>query len=233
VIDDGRVLGLIPARGGSKGIPRKNVRLLGGKPVLQWTVEAGGASKYIDRLILSTEDAEIAGLGRSMGVEVPFQRPDSASTDEASADDVIGHALRTLDEEFDFIVYLQPTSPFRSTADIDGSLETLVASGADSCVSVTESRSKPEWLFYLDGGNALKPVLGELTRHRRQQLQTAYELNGAVYASRVAAYQRWHTFFTERSVAWVMPPQRSVDLDEPDDFDHAEWLLRQGAGLAG
>src|SRR6187401_1238115 len=105
MIAGGRVLGLIPARGGSKGVPRKNLRLLGGKPVLQWTAETAQASRYIDRLVLSTDDDEIAELGRSLGLEVPFRRPADAASDEATARDVIEHALGHLNETFDFLVF--------------------------------------------------------------------------------------------------------------------------------
>jgi N-acylneuraminate cytidylyltransferase len=233
VLNGGKVLGLIPARGGSKGVPRKNVRLLGGKPLLQWTTDAATESRLIDRLVLSTEDSEIAELGRSLGVDVPFLRPEAAATDEASAHHVIEHALASLDEAYEYLVYLQPTSPFRTALDIDGCLETLAASNTETCVSVSVSRAKPEWLFYLEEGSRLKPVLGELKSQRRQELRTAYELNGAVYAARVAAYRARGSFFSERTAAWVMPADRSIDLDELDDFERAEALLQPGAGVAG
>jgi CMP-N-acetylneuraminic acid synthetase len=232
MIAGGLVLGLIPARGGSKGVPGKNIRLLGGKPVLQWTAESAQASSYVDRLILSTDDEEIENLGRTLGLEVPFRRPSAASSDEASARDVIEHALGQLVETFDYLVYLQPTSPFRTTDDIDGCLAALVASSADSCVSVTESPAKPEWMFYVDPDSRLTPVLSGPPRLRRQELRVAYELNGAVYAARVAAYQSSGTFLTDRTLAWVMPEDRSVDLDELSDFERAELILRSGSGLA-
>jgi len=231
VLRDGRVLGLIPARGGSKGVPRKNLRDLGGKPVLQWTTDAAKASRLIDRLVLSTDDSEIANLGRSLGVDVPFLRPAVAATDEASAHDVIEHALEQLDVQFEYLVYLQPTSPFRTVEDIDGCLEKLSASRAESCVSVCQSPAKPEWLFYIEG-ETLRPVLGEVKHQRRQELAVAYELNGAVYAARVSAYRRHSTFFLRRTVAWVMPPDRSVDLDEPEDFERAESVLQQAPRVA-
>ena len=233
MIGGGRVLGLIPARGGSKGVPRKNLRPLGGKPLLQWTAEAARASHYIDRLVLSTDDEEIAELGRSLDLEVPFRRPASAASDTASARDVIEHALGHLDERFDFLVYLQPTSPFRTTGDIDGCLERLVASSADACVSVTESPTKPEWLFYIGLDLLLTPVLQKPPRLRRQELQVAYELNGAVFTARIAAYERAGTFLTDQTLSWVMPANRGVDLDESSDFDRAEATLRLGADLAG
>lgn len=232
MISGGRVLGLIPARGGSKGVPRKNLRLLGGKPLLQWTAEAARGSRYIDRLVLSTDDDEIAELGLSLGLDVPFRRPADVSSDEASARDVIEHALGHLGEAFDLLLYLQPTSPFRTTGDIDGCLGRLVASSADSCVSVTESPAKPDWLFFIGANSQLIPALEKPPRLRRQELQVAYELNGAVYAARVDAYQRAGTFLTDHTLPWVMPADRGVDLDELSDFDRAEAILRLAAGFA-
>jgi N-acylneuraminate cytidylyltransferase len=228
MISGGRVLGLIPARGGSKGVPRKNVRMLGGKPVLQWTADAAHASVYIDRLVLSTDDDEIAALGRSLGLEVPFRRPEAASSDEASAQTVIRHALAALGDSFKFLVYLQPTSPFRTARDIDGCLERLVASDADACVSVTESRTKAEWLFFMGSDERLVPVVGDAPRQRRQELRVAFELNGAVYATRVEAYEREGSFLTGQVLPWIMPSERSIDLDDLIDFDRAEEILRSG-----
>jgi CMP-N,N'-diacetyllegionaminic acid synthase len=225
VINGLRVFGLIPARGGSKGVPRKNLRILGGKPLIQWSAEAAATSAYIDRLVLSSDDHEIIAVARSIGLEAPFLRPAAAASDTASARDVIEHALGLIGEDFDVLVYLQPTSPFRSGRDIDGCLEALVASGADACVSVTESRTKPEWLFRVDPESRLKPVLGTPTTLRRQELEPAYELNGAVYAARIPAYRRAGTFLTDQTLAWIMPTDRSLDLDEPEDFDRAETLL--------
>ena len=173
MIGPGRVLAIVPARGGSKGVPRKNVRPLGGKPLLQWTVEAARASVHIDRLVLSTDDDEIARLGRTIGIEVPFMRPSAAASDEATADAVIDHALASLDEPFDYLVLLQPTSPLRSATDIDGCLDLLAASDADSCVSVVPSHVKPEWLFFVDRSAFLVPVSGEPPPQRRPDLRSA------------------------------------------------------------
>ena len=200
--------------------------MLGGKPLLQWTVDAARGSRFIDRLVLTTDDDEIAAVGRTIGLDVPFMRPAAAATDEATADDVIDHVLSTLDGEFDYLVFLQPTSPFRTTTDIDGCLELLAASDADSCVSVVPTHVKPEWLFHVEGGALLVPVSGQPPPQRRQELRPAYELNGAVYAARLSAYRRTRSFHTGRTLAWIMPVERSVDLDEESDFERAEALLR-------
>lgn len=233
MIGGGRVLGLIPARGGSRGVPRKNLRLLGGRPLLAWTAEAARASRFIDRLILSTDDDEIAELGRSVGLEVPFRRAAAAASDTASAHDVIVDALDRLDESFEYLVYLQPSSPFRTTSDIDSCLERLASSDADSCVSVSESPAKPEWLFFVGSGARLEPVLGPRAPNRRQELRGAFQLNGAVYATRIAAYLLAGTFLTERTLAWEMPQERGLDIDTMEDFERAEVIAARLARPSG
>jgi CMP-N,N'-diacetyllegionaminic acid synthase len=227
LIGGGKVLGLIPARGSSKGVPRKNLRLLGGKPLLQWTAETARASRLVDLLVLSTDDDEIAQVGASLGLEVPFRRPARDASDDAAASDVVRHAIGSLNDRFDYLVYLQPTSPFRSTADIDGCIERLASSDADACVSVQPVGERPEWMYYLTPDDRIKPVIGRFDVTRRQDLRACYRLNGAVYATRVEAFERAGTFLTERTLSYVMPPERSIDLDEPADFEAAEaWLRR-------
>jgi N-acylneuraminate cytidylyltransferase len=222
------VLGLIPARGGSKGIPRKNLRRLGGKPLLQWTAEAARASGYLDSVILSTDDPEIEEFGSSLGIDVPFRRPVEHATDEAPAAQVILHALGALDRRYDLIVYLQPTSPFRTSDDIDRAIERLVESGVDACVSVHEAPLRADLLFYADADGRLEPVTGSLPAALRQRSRPCFVLNGAVYVALVQAFERDRTFLTERTVAYVMPVDRSLDLDKPADFELAEVTLERG-----
>lgn len=233
MIRGGRVLGIIPARGGSKGVPRKNLRSLAGKPLLQWTATAALASNLIDRLILSTDDDEIAQVGASLGLEVPFRRAADAACDTASAADVVRHAIAALDDHFDYLVYLQPTSPLRSTADIDGCLERLVFGDGDFCVSMHVSPALPEWMFYLGGDDRIEPVVERFDAQRRQDLRPCYVLNGAVYAARLDAFERAGTFLTDRTLGYVMPVERGVDLDEEVDFDMAEVTLLRGGRTAG
>lgn len=225
MISEGMVLGVIPARGGSKAVPRKNLRVLAGKPLLQWTAEAALASRLLDRLILSTDDDETAKVGISVGLEVPFRRPFSAASDTASAADVIRHAIAAVEQPFEYVVYLQPTSPLRSTADIDACLERLATGDGDFCVSVRASHERPEWMFYLKDAR-IDPVVGRFYASRRQDARPCYVLNGAVYAARVDAFERDGTFLTERTLAYVMPVERSIDIDELGDFAAAEAILR-------
>lgn len=227
MIRGGKVLGLIPARGGSTGVTRKNLRPLAGKPLLQWTAEAALASRFIDRLILSTDDDEIAQAGTSLGLEVPFRRSAAAASDTASAADVVRHALAELSERYAYLVYLQPTSPLRSTADIDGCLERLATADGDFCASVQASPQDPERMFYMDAHGRIDPVVGRFDATRRQDLRACYVLNGAVYVARIDAFERAGTFLTGRTLGYVMPAERSVDIDDLADFDDAEATLRR------
>ena len=152
------VLALIPARGGSKGVPRKNVRDLAGRPMIAWTIEAAHGSRYVDRIVLSSDDEEIIKTARQHGCDVPFVRPPELATDEADSLSVVRHALSMLPEHYDFLVLLQPTSPLRVTADIDGAVERCAETGAAVCVSVCETDKSPYWMLHLEPGGVVRPL---------------------------------------------------------------------------
>ena len=219
MIDGLRVLALITARGGSKGLPGKNIRPAGGKPLLAWTVDAARGSRYCDRVVISTDDQAIADTARAHGCEVPFMRPADLATDSTSSMDVVLHALLAL-PGFDLLVLLQPTSPLRTSADIDGACELLLAQQAPACVSVTPAQESPYWMYSMTSGQALRPIV-ELPCGvtRRQDLPAAYSLNGAVYVARTTWLQQSRSFVTPQTVALVMPAQRSIDIDTLEDFE--------------
>lgn len=219
MIDGLRVLALITARGGSKGLPGKNIRPAGGKPLLAWTVDAARGSRYCDRVVISTDDEAIAATAREHGCEVPFMRPAALATDTASSMDVVLHAMLAL-PGFDLLVLLQPTSPLRTSADIDDACELLLAQQAPACVSVTPAQESPYWMYSMTPGQALRPIV-ELPSGvtRRQDLPAAYSLNGAVYVARTAWLQESRSFVTPQTVALVMPAQRSLDIDTLEDFE--------------
>jgi len=226
LIDGLRVLAIVPARGGSKGLPRKNVLDLGGRPLLAWTLAAAQASRYLDRCVVSTDDEEIAAVARAHGGDVPFIRPAELATDAASAQDVLEHALRQL-PGFGIVVILQPTSPLRSSNDIDGAIETLQEHHAPSCVSVVEPGKSPYWSYRVDENNRLTPLLDPaFSRMRRQDLPQTYVLNGAVYA----AHTQWlldnRGALGDGTVPYVMPAERSVDIDSAFDLELAALYLR-------
>lgn len=225
MIQGKKVLAVVPARGGSKGLPGKNVRPLLGKPLIQWTHEASSASRYVDRTILSTDDPSIATLAKGFGMDVPFLRPTHLADDAAKSSDMILHALDAC-PDFDFVVMLQPTSPLRTAEHIDECLEKAVALPAPAVVSVREVAEHPSWMYWLGTGSALRPVLAGDSAHRRQDLPDAYFLNGAVYVADVSWFRVHKTFLSNQTAGYVMPESCSVDIDNLSDFTRAELLLK-------
>ena len=219
------ILAIIPARGGSKGVPRKNLREIAGKPLIAWAIEEGRKSRYIDRLILSSEDPEIIAMARSRGCEVPFVRPAELARDETPGIDPVLHALRALPERYDYIVLLQPTSPLRLAEDIDCCLETCLNHRAPACVTVTEVDQSPFWMYRLDTSRHLVPLIDQKSLPaRRQDLAQVYILNGAVYVAQTAWLQQQRTFLTTETVAHIMPRERSLDVDTGLDLKICELL---------
>lgn len=214
-------LAIITARGGSKRLPGKNVKLLGGKPLVAWTIDAAKKSKFIDRCILSSEDDEIISVSKNQGCEVPFVRPAELATDSAKSADVIVHAISQV-ERHDYIVVLQPTSPFRTLEDLDNAISLCVDSNASSLVSVRKIRENPEWMCYPTNGcefNFLSPNLPVNTNDLRI-------LNGAIYIANTEWFIKNMTFEGDGTIMYEMPWERSIDIDTEQDFRFAEFLLQ-------
>jgi CMP-N,N'-diacetyllegionaminic acid synthase len=225
VINGGKVLGLIPARGGSKGVPGKNIRPVRGKPLIGWTIDAALGCRYLDRVIVSTDAPEIAEVALRCGAQVPFMRPAALAGDDTPGIAPVLHAMEML-PDYEWVVLLQPTSPLRAIEDIDGCLDTCLHMRAPACVSVTEPAQSPYLMFALTSDATLEPLLGwNYTSTRRQDLPPAYALNGAVYAARTDWLRRTRTFVTAETVAFVMPPERSLDIDSEIDFKILETQL--------
>ena len=221
-----RILGLIPARGGSKGLPGKNIRPLAGKPLLAWTIEAAQQSEFVDRVVLSSDDEAILDCGRRWGADVPFVRPAPLAADDTPGMAVVRHALEQL-PGYDHVVLLQPTSPLRSGKDVDGAIQRLFSANAPACVSVTPAEKSPYWMYFLSGDYRLQPVLPLADRAvNRQSLPDVYVLNGAVYVAEIGWLQQSGSFLSEQTVAYLMPVERSVDIDSERDFALAEAWLR-------
>jgi CMP-N,N'-diacetyllegionaminic acid synthase len=224
-------LTLIPARGGSKGVPRKNILPLCGKPLIAWSIEAARACPALKTICVSTDDREIANTSREWGADVPFMRPADLSTDTAGSFEVGRHALEFYDRElgrkFDFLLLLQPTSPLRRSEDIEAAIEILLSKGADNVVSVCEMEYPPEWANALPPDGSLEGFLREDIKDlRRQDLPVSYRINGAIYICRIGRFVGEGTFiFKDRCFASVMPAERSVDIDNLLDFRIAEALL--------
>jgi CMP-N,N'-diacetyllegionaminic acid synthase len=217
-------VGLIPARGGSKGIPRKNIKPLAGKPLIAWTIEAALRSQRLDRVVVSTEDEEIADVARRHGADVPFMRPAALAQDATPGVEPALHALSQI-PECDALVLLQCTSPLRTSADVDESIALAERLDAPSVVSVTAPRDHPYWMFNLRERGRLEPLMDVPEVASRQDLPPVYAMNGAIYFARAAWLRSTKTFVTRESVGYVMPADRSVDLDTPVDWTLAELML--------
>ena len=218
------LLALIPARGGSKGIPRKNIRQFCNKPLLQWSIDAALSAKCVDRVVVSTDDLEIADVAKTCGAEVPFLRPGELATDEAPGIATVFHALEQMPHVRD-VLLLQPTSPLRNTADIEGIVDLRNSTGRESAVSVTPASKHPAWMYGLTDNQHLEPLLPLDVAYSRQQLPPAYLLNGALYLASRAFLLKERRFIVSDTVGYVMPIERSVDIDTPLDWRWAEFLM--------
>jgi CMP-N,N'-diacetyllegionaminic acid synthase len=226
-----KVLGLIPARGGSKGLPRKNIRNLNGKPLIAWTISEAIQSATFDRLIVSTEDVKIAGIARKYGAEIPFFRPKELATDEARGIDVLFHAMEWFEnrrERFDLIVLLQPTSPLRQARDIQNALALLETKQAGAVVSVCECEHPPLWANQIGTDLSMKGFLREdIKDHNRQALDRFYRLNGALYAGQWDFIKKNDGFFGDQTYAYIMSQERSVDIDNELDLEFVRFLIER------
>ena len=225
------ILGFIPARGGSKSIPHKNIVPLGGQPLIVYTFRAAKASRRLTRVLLSTDDPAIAKLGKKFGIEIPFMRPAHLAKDKTPMKDVIKHALKVLKEKEnykpDLIVLLQPTSPLREAKHIDAAVDLLLKTGADSVVSVTEvpHQFNPVSLMKLKNGKLISFAKGPLIL-RRQDKPKLYARNGpAVFVAKREVFARKDSLFGGHCRPFFMNPESSIDVDEALDLKLAEFFL--------
>lgn len=221
-------LGIIPARGGSKGIPKKNIKILAGKPLIEYTLDAAKQSKFLNKIVVSTDDREIASIAEKNGVDV-IMRPSAIATDESPIIDTITHALMALKEKDgfspDIVVLLQPTSPLRNTDDIDGSIQQFSEGNYDSLISVCETEHSPFWCFTIEDRKLKRLFSKEYSAARRQDLPLTYRPNGAIYISTPVSLKKYPNFLTENTIPYIMPSNRSIDIDAPFDFVLAEFLI--------
>lgn len=229
------ILGVIPARGGSKGVPRKNIKQLCGKPLIQYIYESAKKTKYINKLVLSTEDTEIANVARSIGIEVPFMRPKELATDNASSISVIKHALRHFDDigiKFDGVISLQPTNPFTTSNTIDKVIELWLETRCSSVTTITEvTRGHPYITKRLKKGNVIESfcIIPEgVSIHRRQDREKAYYMTGAIYMrSRelIEAENMDGHYLGKDARAVVVDENESYDINNKFDFELVEWIM--------
>lgn len=225
------VLALINARGGSKGLPRKNVRPLQGKPLIVWSIESALGAKLVSKVVVSTDDQEIADVARAGGASVPFIRPANLATDTALQIDAIRHAVGYLEdhgEMFNAIVVLQPTAPLREPGDIDGAIALLLRSNADSVISVCDVGGRhPATLYTSDKSGALVPLLrSNLRGVLRQDFGTVLWRNGAIYAMRRDTVMEGNSLYGATTIGYLMPEERSMNIDTLFDWKLVEGYLR-------
>lgn len=222
------MIAIIPARGGSKGLPGKNIRPLLSKPLIAYTIEAAQKSRHISDIIISTDDDEIADIAVEYGAKCPFMRPETLSGDDSLAVDNYIYTIDRLIAEFDYeiesFVVLQPTSPLRTESDIDGAIELFELKKADSVITFCEENHPVEWNKYIDDDGKLEVALPKEDKNR-QKYRVSYYPNGAVYVFKCDLI-RSRQYYSERSYAYVMQKNRSVDIDTLDDFNYVDFLMR-------
>ena len=221
------ILALITARGGSKGIPGKNIKPLAGKPLVNWTIEAAKGCHYIDRLIISTDDQAIADVAKAAGCEVPFMRPAHLATDTAGSMDVIMHALDNVAPQYDYVLLLQPTSPFRTTEHINEIIEQALDTDSEMMISVAKLKKHPAFMYQLSDGY-LQSFVPTKLQARRQDMPNAYEHNGALYLAKTDYLRAEKTYNANLAKPYEMQGYANLDLDELDDWAWAEFLLSTG-----
>jgi CMP-N,N'-diacetyllegionaminic acid synthase len=238
MIDGHKVLAIIPARGGSKGLPGKNIREMCGKPLIAWTIEKAKKSRYLDAILVTTDNQEIAEISRRFGAHVPFIRPAELATDQASTYDVIRHAMQYFEKAentvFDYVVLLEPTSPLREDDDIDRMLELLVArkDEFDSIVSMGEVTEHPSIMKRLVG-DSIEPFCPELAQTtRRQDNAPAYFPFGVAYIAKTGVILEENTFYTRRCTYFLIKRYQNYEIDDMYNFLCTESVMKHEWGLA-
>lgn len=223
-------LGVIPARGGSKGLPRKNILKLDGRPLIAFTIEAARQSEVFEKIVVSTDDQEIADVSLAYGAEVPFMRPANLSGDTVSSDEVVLHAIEFYKEkglDFDNVCKLQPTSPLRTVTHIRESYAMFLKAKANYVVSICKCEHTPLWSLTLDKNGYLDQFIkGTLSDAYRQALPDYYRINGALYWAKVKEFLQCPDFFSEGFLAYIMDAKSSIDIDSEWDFQLAELIIK-------
>ncbi len=227
-----KILGIVIAREGSRGLPGKNIKLLNGKPLIAYSVEAAINSGVIDKLIVSTDSDKIADTAAEFGADIPFKRPDSLASDNADSMDAVLHAMDHAEknnEKYSHVFMFQPTSPLRTANDIRASVELMESSSSISVIGVKPAPHHPATYFTLGEDRIIAYDKVEKMSHvNRQELKQHYKINGAVYCAEWEAVKEHKTWYFNSTVAYIMPAERSIDIDDLFDFEVAEMLLKQG-----
>jgi CMP-N,N'-diacetyllegionaminic acid synthase len=226
-----KILAIIPARGGSKGVRFKNIKEINGKPLISYTICEALKSKYIDKLIVSTENEKIKEVSAIYGAEVPFIRPDKLAQDNTPGIDPIVHSVlwfKERGENFDYVLCIQCTSPFRKAQQIDEAVEKLIEENADSIVSICESEVSPYWMKKIENERLVNFIEDKVAYARRQDVPSVYRLNGSIYMARTDVLLNVNNWYTSNTLYYIMDKITSIDIDDIIDFKFAEFLMKEG-----
>lgn len=226
---DKTFLAVIPARGGSKGIPKKNIIEVNGRPLIDYTILEALNSKYIDRVIISTDSKEIAKISKECGAEVPFLRPDNLAQDESKTIEGVMDLLNKLsskNENYDYLIILQPTQPLRKSFHIDEAIAVVVESDIDSLVSVNEVKEHPVLMRRINSKNILEKILKINSTLRRQEFPKYYKVNGAIYINKIDGNLNLGTSLNDNKYAYIMNKKYDVDIDEYSDLEKLKFILK-------
>lgn len=223
-----KILSLIPARGGSKGIKNKNIISLAGKPLIAYSIEAAKSSKYIDSIVVTTDSEKIAEVSKQYGARVPFLRPKKLASDTSKTIDAVLHAieiLKSMDEDYSVLVLLQPTQPLRTADDIDRAIELYYEKGESGLVSISPVDDSPLLIRSIGEDGQLINLLSQSSTCRRQEMPDYYKVNGCIYINKIEELDE-NTSFNDNKVPLVMSKEHSVDIDEISDLWMAEYYLQ-------
>lgn len=227
MIEKNKIVALIPARGGSKGIKNKNIIDLCGKPLISYTIQAALESKYIDKVIVSTDSQEIADVAIKYGAEVPFLRPGELASDTSKTIDAVMHAVGELEkrkEEYDILILLQATQPLRTADDINSAIELFIKNKGQSLVSVSPVEDNPILIRTIDNLGRMNSILPMKSTCRRQDMPLYYRVNGCIYINLISELDL-NTSFNDNKIPYIMPKERSVDIDEIKDLLIAQYYI--------
>jgi len=228
------VIAIIPARSGSKGLPGKNIKKMNDKPLIWYTINAAKKSKFVDKIIVSTDDNEIAKITKSYEVEVPFMRPKKLARDDSLAIDNYIYTIDRLNKEFNYnigeFIILQPTSPLRTSLDIDSAIQIFKEKKADSVISVSEAIHPPIWSKTINEKGILRDYFDiKIGNKNRQNIEKAYMPNGAIFIFKYSLIKEKYSYYSNKTYPYIMPLERSIDIDSKLDFEFAEYLMKKNA----
>jgi N-acylneuraminate cytidylyltransferase/CMP-N,N'-diacetyllegionaminic acid synthase len=228
------VITVIPARGGSKGLPGKNIKKMNDKPLIWYTINAAKKSKFIDKIIVSTDDNEIAEIAKKYDAEIPFMRPKELARDDSLAIDNYIYTIDRLNKEFNYgiveFVVLQPTSPLRTSLDIDNAIQIFEEKKADSVISVSEAIHPPIWSKKIDEKGILRNYFDiRIGNKNRQEIEKVYMPNGAIFVFKFSLLKEKYSYYSDKTYPYIIPLERSIDIDSKLDFEFAEYLMKKNA----